>query len=168
MSPLLASNATLRSRAELLIIKTSTIDDQVDDSIAEERMIVKLSGLFSLLALLLASVGLYGVMSYAVTRKTREIGIRMALGAKPSQVRLAVLRINVDGHHRDRCWHWYLIGYYTLYLEFVIRVGHYDLLTISVATVLLIAVALIATICLRDELHWFTQCWRCGVVDRLA
>jgi predicted permease len=136
----------LATARNLLIMKTSSIAEQLDDSIAEERMIVKLSGFFSLLALLLASVGLYGVMSYAVSRKTREIGIRMALGARPNQVLLAVLQESmlmviigiVAG-----------IGVALATTRFIssllFGVGHYDPLTISAATLLLIAVALIAS-----------------------
>jgi predicted permease len=68
-----------------------TLEQQVDRSLTNERMLASLSAVFSLLATLLAMVGLYGVMAYMVTRKTREIGIRMALGALASDVAWLVL-----------------------------------------------------------------------------
>ncbi len=65
---------------------------QVDRSIVNERLVTNLIGAFAGLALLLASVGLYGVLAYTVTRRTSEIGVRLALGASRGSILWSVVR----------------------------------------------------------------------------
>jgi predicted permease len=74
------------------VTETRTMEDNVNRNLVQERFVATLGGFFGLVALLLAAIGLYGVVSQAVTRRTREIGIHMALGAGAPNVLWMVLR----------------------------------------------------------------------------
>jgi predicted permease len=74
------------------ITRIQSMQQQVDVNFDQQRLLARLSGLFGVLALLLASIGLYGVMAYSVTRRINEIGVRMAIGANRMHIAALILR----------------------------------------------------------------------------
>ncbi|HKE23411.1 MAG TPA: ABC transporter permease [Terracidiphilus sp.] len=130
---------------DLPMIDVRTMDNQVQSTLADERALAQLAGGFSVLALVLASIGIYGVMAYAVNTRTGEIGLRIALGARTGQVLSSILReafwLTSAGIMLG------LIG--ALWLTRLIRVmlygiGSTDALTIAATAALLIFVSLLA------------------------
>lgn len=84
--------AVQRVDPALTVTQLGPVEARVERLLAQERVMVQLAGAFGLVALLLAAVGLYGVLSYNVTRRRAEIGIRVALGAAPGRVTAMILR----------------------------------------------------------------------------
>jgi predicted permease len=85
-------DAVKATDGRLPVFGIKTLSNQLDESLLQERLVASLSSAFGALALLLAGVGLYGLMAYAVNRRTNEIGIRMALGARPFEIAGMMLR----------------------------------------------------------------------------
>jgi predicted permease len=129
----------------LPVLKIDTVDEQVEDVLFQERLVADLSLCFGVAAILLACLGLYGVMSYTVARRTNEIGIRMALGARRSDVLGMVAResllLVLAG---IACGIPAALAAAPVIENRLFRVGPSDPLTIGGAAVLMIAVAAVA------------------------
>ena len=143
------TNALRRTVAEIdrevPVYRTRTLADYMAGSIAQPRLNAMLVGLFAVIALLLATAGIFGVMSYSVTQRTREIGIRLALGAQ----RFDVFRL-VVGQGMRFVGVGLLLGLIGVFActrllqSLLFGVGATDLLTILSVTILLAFVAFIA------------------------
>lgn len=145
---------------DLPILRIDTIEEQLNDALGQERLIAGVTGFFALLAVLLACLGLYGVISYTVARRTDEIGIRMAMGATRPVVLgmvlsesmvlvLAGLSIGVPA----------ALATTRLISSRLFGVSAADPLTIVAAISLMIAVAALAG---------FIPAWRASKVDPLV
>ncbi len=131
--------------ANVPIYNPRTLEHQADLSLLNERLIATLSMAFGILATLLAVIGLYGVMAYTVARRTREIGVRMALGAQPRDVVWLVMRevlLLVGSGDLLGVLGALALGHYVSSQMFGIRAT--DPLTIAAAALGLGAVALVA------------------------
>jgi putative ABC transport system permease protein len=131
---------------DLPLVDVMTLQSVMDRSVDDPRFRTILIGLFALLALVLAAVGVYGLISYSVTQRTREIGIRVALGAQPRQVLTPVIRegvvlaalgiaIGLAG----------ALALTRLLASFLFGIGATDPLTFVIVSVLLIVAALLAS-----------------------
>lgn len=131
----------------LSVIKMTSYAEQVAIQFNQERLIARLIGLFSLLALALASVGLYGVTAYNVARRTNEIGTRMALGADRSHIVSMVIRSAFSQVGIGLCIGLplaMLIGRYLAHQLY--EVGQFDPLVLGGSTIVLCACAVIAAL----------------------
>ena len=88
----LIRNEVKRLDAGMPVYDVKTLQGQLDETLLTDRLIALLSAGFGLLATLLASIGLYGVMAFIVARRRKELGLRLALGAEPSGVLWIVMR----------------------------------------------------------------------------
>ena len=145
-----AAASTIRSEArtaskDAMVLYLRTMEQQIDATLIPERLLTRLSGWFAGIALLLACVGLYGVMAYNVSRRTREIGLRMALGAVPRAILSGVLR--------ETLIVWGIgvaigvsmaLAATRLLSSFLFGLTAYDPATLAGATALLLAVAVVA------------------------
>jgi putative ABC transport system permease protein len=134
-----------RMEPALLIDRVQTMEKRISGSLAPRRLNLVLFGLFAVLALVLASVGLYGVVAYAVAQRTQEFGIRMALGAQQRDVlrlvlgqglKLALLGVAIGIAAA--------LGLARLLVSLLFGVEPTDPMTIAGVSFLLTAVALIA------------------------
>jgi len=142
------------------VFDVKTMDERLAESLAPQRFHLVLIGTFAAIALVLAALGVYGVLSYLVTRRTREIGIRMAMGARPGEVRRLVLEesfvlaamavvVGLGGA-------WAL----TRYLQSMLYgVTPLDGVTFAVMPVLLVALAIMASM---------VPAWRASRIDPMA
>jgi ABC-type antimicrobial peptide transport system permease subunit len=146
ISVLPAVRATIESiDRDVPMVDVRTMKDQVRSTLADERALAQLAGGFSLLALVLASIGIYGMMAYGVNSRTSEIGLRIALGARTSQIIFRVLGeafwLTTAGT---------LLGLMAaLWLTRFVRamlygIGNTDALTIGSTAVILLSVSLLA------------------------
>ena len=129
------------------VFDVKTMEQRVADTLAPERFQLLLIGTFAAMAVILAALGVYGVMAYLVTRRTREIGIRMAIGARPEQVRGQILReslaLAATAVAAGVAGAWGLTRYLGAMLYGVTAV---DGVTFSAAALLLVAVAMAASL----------------------
>jgi ABC-type antimicrobial peptide transport system permease subunit len=91
----LAVRRTVHSFNPAIPVTTRTLADEIDSTLTYERLLALLSAFFGAVALGLAAIGLYGILSYAVTRRTGEIGVRVALGASSRSVVWLVMKQSI-------------------------------------------------------------------------
>jgi putative ABC transport system permease protein len=146
--------------ATAILSPVTTVEQQLSNQIAPRRFQTWLLSLFSLIALVLASVGIYGVMHYSVAQRTHEVGIRMALGARPaSVVRMVIgqgLLLAAIGLGAGLVGAWWLTR---LLSSLLFGVTASDPVTFAAVSILLVVVAILAS---------SIPAWRAARVDPIA
>jgi predicted permease len=149
VNPLSVSQALVK-QVELLdpllpVYQVKTMENVMDDTISSQHFVVGMLGGFALVAITLACLGIYGVMSYVVTQRTREIGVRMALGASPGSLFRSVigegLLLATVGLAAGSACAW---GLTRILESLLFGVASRDLRTFALAPLLLVLVALAA------------------------
>jgi predicted permease len=131
----------------LPILNVTTVEQQLNGILVQERLTATMAGFFGVVAVLLACLGLYGVISYTVTRRTSEIGIRLALGATPGHVLRMVLKESLVLALAGIAIGVPIAFLVTRFISTVLfGVGAADPLTIAMAIALMIAVATLAAL----------------------
>jgi ABC-type antimicrobial peptide transport system permease subunit len=131
----------------LTIISVRTMQQQVERSFNQQRAVASLGGLFGIVALILAAVGLYGVTAYTVAQRTGEIGVRMALGANKS----SIVRLVLTSAFRMVAWGLLLgvplaIGAGRLMSAQLYGIANWDPFSLSIAVAALAFCAFVAAI----------------------
>jgi predicted permease len=130
---------------DLPLYNTTTLKKLVSESLAQRRFTVLLLGSFAVIALFLAAIGLFGVISYLVAERTREFGVRMALGADRASIYWQVLR-HAGELAAGGCGIGLVLSFFAsrLLQASLYRVGRFDLPTMALVPLLLLSVALFA------------------------
>ena len=142
------------------VFNVTTQSAQIDQTIGQERTFAELCTCFAALALMIACVGLYGTMAYAVARRTSEIGIRMALGAERHRIIWMVLRevfaLSAAGLAIGLAVAWATLKFVE---SFLFGMKHNDPVSIGVSALVLIAAA---------SLAGFAPAWKASRIDPMA
>jgi predicted permease len=140
-------NAVASVDRNLPVRDVVVVEDLIERGLTRERLVARLAGSFGILALLLAAIGLYGVISYSVARRTNEMGVRLALGASPAGVSWVVLRDSlgtiVTGLLIGLVLWFPLLG---LTKRLVYGLSPHDPLTLATGAALLLAVGFVAAL----------------------
>ena len=132
---------------EMVVVEAKTMEEHLSTALFLPRLGALLMGFFGLMALALASLGLYGMVSFAASRRTREVGIRMSLGADRGSVIRMVVRDGMGVVVAGGILGWGLAALASRFLaSFLVGIGPHDLVTLSTVPLLLFGVAALAAL----------------------